>query len=70
MALPDQATVMYVNYSMFWVQFHYCLINTNLVLLLEPLILFQAYMYGFFKNKRIVLFDTLIQQVLSFNQFF
>lgn len=24
----------------------------------------QAYMYGFFKNKRIVLYDTLIQQVL------
>lgn len=23
----------------------------------------QAYMYGFFKNKRIVLYDTLIQQV-------
>lgn len=25
--------------------------------------LVQAYMYGFFKNKRIVLYDTLIQQV-------
>jgi hypothetical protein len=39
------------------------------MLLFEPLILFQAYMYGFFKNKRIVLYDTLIQQV-SWNNIF
>ncbi|WVZ04585.1 hypothetical protein V8G54_017931 [Vigna mungo] len=29
----------------------------------------NAYMYGFFKNKRIVLYDTLIQQVLTLLQF-
>lgn len=28
----------------------------------------QAYMYGFFNNKRIVLYDTLIQQVGSVPQ--
>ncbi|XP_022757437.1 CAAX prenyl protease 1 homolog isoform X4 [Durio zibethinus] len=29
----------------------------------------NAYMYGFYKNKRIVLYDTLIQQILTFLQF-
>ncbi|RHN61101.1 putative ste24 endopeptidase [Medicago truncatula] len=29
----------------------------------------QAYMYGFFKNKRIVLYDTLVQQILTLVQF-
>jgi hypothetical protein len=29
----------------------------------------QAYMYGFFKNKRIVLYDTLIQQVFKLFHF-
>lgn len=29
------------------------------------LYIMQAYMYGFFKNKRIVLYDTLIQQVFN-----
>ncbi|PIN06412.1 Metalloprotease [Handroanthus impetiginosus] len=29
----------------------------------------NAYMYGFFKNKRIVLYDTLIQQILTLLQF-
>lgn len=33
-------------------------------------IFLQAYMYGFFKNKRIVLYDTLIQQVRSMQLLF
>jgi hypothetical protein len=64
MGLPDQATVMYVNYSTSRVGVHFYLVNGNLMLLFKLTILFQAYMYGFFKNKRIVLYDTLIQQVL------
>lgn len=50
------------NYS-----FLLCNIFVGLLLLLIEVILskhmLQAYMYGFFKNKRIVLYDTLIQQV-------
>jgi hypothetical protein len=62
MGLPDQATVMYARFSTFGVS----VIANYLLLFLEygfNFNLFQAYMYGFFKNKRIVLYDTLIQQV-------
>lgn len=47
----------------------YCLCHIFIDLPLVNLIdvisihMLQAYMYGFFKNKRIVLYDTLIQQV-------
>jgi hypothetical protein len=57
MDLQDQVTVMYDVASIIRVRIH------SLLPLFQLTFLFQAYMYGFFKNKRIVLYDTLIQQV-------
>jgi hypothetical protein len=57
MDLQDRVTVMYDVASIISVWIH------SLLSLFQMIFLFQAYMYGFFKNKRIVLYDTLIQQV-------